>query len=187
MISERLTALREPHNLDARSWHGIIRQRQRQRQRYRVTILVFATIIAFTLLAAIRALVGSAFAQQPLPTHTEPRTDGCILVGTQAVGRWHGIRYVYAADGQLLRRATWRHGHQVGPIEEYYHNGAIRLRAELGPQGLPVGTWESYREDGSPESVERYDMIGRLHGECIYYAADGTSQTEHYLHGTLIL
>ena len=87
----------------------------------------------------------------------------------------HGPYEEYRENGQLIRKATIRHGEVEGQWEEYYPNGQLRIRSSM-KNGVPDGFYEQYDSNGQLQT-KGVNTNGRVVGRWEEVDANGRGLT----------
>jgi hypothetical protein len=69
-------------------------------------------------------------------------------------GKCSGTSTSFHSDGAILSVKNWVEGQLDGEMLGFSPSGKIRQRSQFRA-GKPVGTWTSYREDGTVETTEK--------------------------------
>lgn len=87
-------------------------------------------------------------------------------------GPWHQVD-----DGGHLARGSYRAGRREGRWSYYYPDGSQVNAEGAYVEGARTGQWLRYYEDGTPAAELMY-RDGQWHGECRFYARDGSVDSQ---------
>lgn len=99
-------------------------------------------------------------------------------------GRLSGTVTLYYPDGSVLQSVQYAAGRQHGRVERYFVSGQKAVEGRM-ENGLEVGEWTWWCEDGSVESIADF-VEGKKQGEQRFWDDGELLKTETYEAGELV-
>lgn len=116
-------------------------------------------------------LVNTRDIEENFPNGT-PKIRTSVNVYSDSSEHYHGPFVEYHANGKIWKQGKCDDGMPVGEWKFFSENGTLVKTGEYTDDGLPDGPWTYTREDGKKYKVDQWKQ-GKKHGEWLVFDKTG--------------